>query len=579
MKTIKTTILIAFLLLGFAAQSQQLLIDRGIQVAGLWCFPLHGQEETYLYLPPRARLALDPDSLPQFSFMRYVMEKANTNASKTISEAAGGGILHFLVLYDTPKEQVARAQAALQQRLENNDKIKIRGPIVFESGRYAMVSSILNPENGKEEKKLIGVGEAPVLENSRIALTFDLDPTQAKLLLESFKMATPDVSLVFEMSFSGLTDEYEAEVEVNWDEVYDSHDFSAGGSVYFVSADVELGFSNLRKNNAIKLKTVGSNTNLESLVNTVYSKLVDLLFTKVEPTSVPAAERGGLNDAMAALIGPKGLLGSRNTTGFGVHVAYQLKMHRSSGIGKLNFNGRSTVSRKHYIAFNAGNLYKEYKDNPQIFRDVALDDAAFQQREIFVGIDGNLQREFEKMISSVTVRLRKKHETGATTTKELLINRKVFTDSLGKLSLRYLNNGDKDRLKWLNYEFQTVWQFTGGGAFTTDWQSESAAMVNLYVPFQRKRIELDGDLKSLSEKGIRAVSVEIKYPFFNQEKNARSTVRPGDNLGEKGFEITLPVSQSEVDYSITWFKADGTLNHTGKDQYGLIFIDELPEKN
>ena len=70
---------------------------------------------------------------------------------------------------------------------------------------------------------------------------------QATLLLESFKMATPDVSIVFDMTFAGLTEAYQAHLTVDWSEVRESEAFSAGASIYFVSADVEKVFDDLRR--------------------------------------------------------------------------------------------------------------------------------------------------------------------------------------------------------------------------------------------------------------------------------------------------------------------------------------------
>ncbi|TAE52058.1 MAG: hypothetical protein EAZ89_09135, partial [Bacteroidetes bacterium] len=290
--------------------AQQVLIDRGVRAEGLWCFPLITDSLTYLYLPSQARLALDEDSLPQFSFMRYMIEKPGAGpAGNTINEAGGGAVLHFLVQYETPARQIQRAQAKLKEILQNPD-VKLRGPVVFQKGRYALISSIIDPKTNEEGEALISTGEAPILENTRIALSFDMTPQQSKILLESFKMATPDISIVFELTFSGLSDSYHADLEVDWTEVKKDQSFNAGGSIYFVSADVELGLKEMMKNSAIKLTTAGSDQNMEGLLTVVYDKLVKLLFDPVDPEDVPEAAQGGLNDALGSLLGPNGALGS-----------------------------------------------------------------------------------------------------------------------------------------------------------------------------------------------------------------------------------------------------------------------------
>lgn len=558
------------------SNAQSILIDKGINADGLWCFPVHKKENTYRYLPQRARLSLQNDSIPEFSFLRYITEKPSENNSKTISEAGGGGILNFLVLYDTPTELITNAESFLKKKFEN-DEIIIEGPIIFDSGKYTLVSSILNPA-GEKKKSILGSGTAPIIENSKIPLSFNVDPLKSKLLLESLKMSTPDVSLVFELGFSGLTENYEAELEIDWSEVKKSHAFDAGGSVYFVGADVSLGFDKLRKDNAIKFTSVGKNESMESLVQTVYTKLLELMFKPTPLEKVPEKHRGGLEDALSSLIGANGAMGSRNTTGFGLNVGYQYKEHRTTGKSNMVFKGRSLVNRNHYITFNAGNLYKKYGDNKEIFKDVPLWDPAFQQRDVYVGIDGTIEKEFDKMLNSVTVKLNKKHESGDSTLKEVLLTKNTYKDTNGKIAMSYLNQGDSDQNAWLNYEYQTIWKFIGGGTFSEDWKLASSSMINLYTPFQRKKIEISGDIETLHSNNVRAVVVKISYDFFGEPKSKSLTIYPKKGVNDKFFEITLPKGSDSVEYSITWYIKNGApIRKNGIDEYGLLFIDEFPE--
>lgn len=578
MKTI-TLIITGILILGCCKiiKAQQVLIDQGVSADGLMCFPVHNKKNTYLYLPQRARLSLQNDSIPEFSFLRYILEKPTENTSKSITEAGGGGILNFLVLYDTPEDLIRSAERTLKRKMEN-DSIKLQGPIIFERGSYTLVSSIVNPTSGDNKKQIIASGNAPILENSKIPLSFQLDPVKSKLLLESFKMSTPDISLLFELSFSGLTENYEAELEVDWSEVKKSQTFDAGGTIYFIGADVSLGFDKLRKDQAIKLTSKGSDESMESLVETVYTKLLELMFDPVEPSQVPQDQRGGLQDALGSLIGQNGAMGSSNTTGFGINVGYQYKEHRTTGKSHMAFNGRSTISRNHYITFNAGNLYKKFGKNKDIFKDVPLWDPVFQQRDVHVGVDGNLEKEFDRLLNSVTVKLRKNHQNGNQTTKEVLLTKNTYAETQGKISMKYLNHEDVEREKWLDYDYKTIWKFIGGGSYTEPWKAESAAMINLYTPFKRRKIEISGDYPSLIANGVRAVSVRIAYDFFEEQRTDHKTIYPSKEPVENFFEITLPKNSEEVNYNVTWFLKDGSKKEfEGVDKYGLIFIDEIPK--
>lgn len=575
----KTIFLFAFFIWGsLTVQAQMPLLDRGEYIEGLWCFPLHTDSLTFVYLPNSARFAFNEDKGPRFSYLRYAVVKPKAeNSTSSVTEADGGGILHMLVLYETTPETIAKAETALRKKYNNNPKLKLRGPVSFEKGNYALISSILVEGSQKKETKLIAMGEAPVLENTSLALSFSLGPVQSKLLLESFKMKTPDVSIVFDLSFTGLTESYDAELDIDWTEAKKSQAFNAGVSVYFVNADVELGFEKMRRDNAIKLKVNGSGGMLEGLLTTVYDKLLNLMF---RPVHAEQADKQGGMSAIDALLGPNGPLSSRKTTGFGLNVGYQLKEMQSEGHSHLFFRGRSTVQRHHYVAFNVSNIYQRYGDNPDYFKDVPMWDPTFQQREIFIGVDGDLEKEFQKMLNSVTVNIRKKHQSGQVSADSKLINKDLFKAGFKPISMAYGWDADSNRTQWMEYEYMNIWQFQGGGTYQTPWEKSAAAMVNVYTPFTRKTIVFDGDLPGLQAKGIRMVSVALSYPFFGRINRPRITLRPGENISEKTLEVTLPNEIEEIDYEITWQKADGTiLTKKGKDKFGLIFIDELPVQN
>ena len=128
------------------------------------------------------------------------------------------------------------------------------------------------------------------------------------------------------MTFQGLTDNYDATLTVDWAEVHKTQGFDAGGSIYYIGADVEVMFDDLHRRHAIDLKSSGGDDVMERYLDVVYARLLDLLFRPIEPEKVPADKRGGLMDALGSLIDPKdGALSSRQTTGFGLSVGYQLK--------------------------------------------------------------------------------------------------------------------------------------------------------------------------------------------------------------------------------------------------------------
>jgi hypothetical protein len=478
-------------------------------------------------------------------------------------------------MLDTPAPAVADAQQALRDTLKD-DEVSLRGPIVFADGRYALVSSVLVKPDAPPERRLLATGRAPVLEGNRLAFSFDLSPEQATLLRQSMQMRTPDVSIVFDMTFTGLNEAYDADMTIDWSEVRKSQSFGAGASIYFVGADVEVGFDDMRRNNAIKLRSSGSDAAMEGLLTTVYTKLLELMFRPVEIDRVPPGQRGGLMNALSTLVDNRGALGSRNTTGFGLNVAYQLKDLRSSGLSTLNFNHRATVERHSFITFNIGDLFQRYGRDQALFRDVSLEDPTFRQREVHVAVDGALLPEFERYINGVTVTLRKQHQNGQETLREIVLNRETFQKDPG-LVLVYGWNGDDDRATWLQYDFRTRWSFKGGGAYETEWTRGTAPMLDLFTPYERRTVQIVGNRDVLKSRHVRAVVVEVEYPFFGERRRQTVVVRPDQNGEEPKVEITLPLGQQEYGYAITW-QLEGNRRFTSKgvDTGGIVFIDEIP---
>ena len=573
----RTRLIILILLIPFCVNAQQIAIDRGVRVEGLWCFPLVTDSLKYLYLPDQSTLALDQKKNPNFSFIRYVTVNDSAGGSdRTINKAAGGAVLHFLVTYDTDENKVKAAQSRLRE-LMNNDEILLRGPVIFKEGRFALVSSILNPASGKTEKRLMSMGAAPVLQGSRIALSFELDPEMSTLLLESLKMSTPDVSIVFDLVFSGLTDAYNAKLTVDWTEVNKYEKIGGGLTVYFVSADLEKIYEELRRTQAVRLESAGSDENMENLVNTAYGKLTDMLFRRVEPEQVPAGDQGGLAGLLGGLFSNNGngAFSSGKTYGFGAHFGYKRKDIKTSGSTVLHFNSRVEVDRHHYITFNIGNIYSRYGGQTDYFKTVNLEDPDFQKRDIYVGVDGALLPEFDKLINNITVTLRKQHQNGSTTLREVNIVRSTIAEPRA-IAVSYGSVGDTNRMAWLNYDFRTQYHFNGGKSYQTEWVTQNASMINLFAPYERRVIRIDADKETLRAHNVRATTVRIEYPFFGEKKVMEMTVRPEDDLSGKNFEVTLPAGQYTYKYLIRWRLKDGTeKSSAGENDTEILFIDMI----
>ena len=574
MRPLAAVVLPAIVLAGlFAAPpapGQEVLLDRGARAAGLWCFPVASEPATWVYLPAAIRLAPDAAGRPSFSLVRYVVNQPGEASESSIEAAAGGGVLHFLVEISTPEEQVARAARELERR-SGGEGARLRGPVLFRQGRYTLVSSILG---GDGEGRLLAGGRAPLLEGNRVALSFDLEPRETTLLLASLEQATSDVSLVFDLAFRGLQPAYEAELVVDWDEVSRHRSLQAGATYRFIGAEIETVFDELRRRNAIRLESAGEAAASEALVERAYSRLLDVMFRPVEPEKTEEGGGGGLLDSLAALFDPRK---AQRLTGYGAHFGYRLKELRRQGRSVLSFRHAAAADRYHLLAFNLGDVHARHRGDPELFRTVNLADPAFQQRAIHVLVDGALVDEIGGVVNHVGVTLRKRHGSGAETLDELVVTGRTLAELGGELRLAYGWDGDDDRAAWLEYEVRTRWSFRGGGSFATPWTRQASPVVHLYAPFERRRVELLGDPRTLAERGVRAVSVGIDYPFFDERRHHRATVRPGDGAVDQSFELVLPRDRPEYHYSLTWILDDGRrLVSSGTTEGDVVVIDELP---
>ena len=561
--------IIVFLCLAFAkAVAQPVLVEEFVEAAGLICFPVYGDTTVYKYLPARGRLATTEANLPEFSFLEYSMENKDAEVSgSAITEASGGGLLHFLVLYDTPEDQVKDAERELRRKLKRKS-IMLAGPVEISSGKFILISSLLI--DGKEEKEVLGMGTAPVFQNSKVAFSFLMEPLKAKLLMESFKMATPDISITFDLQFSGLTSSYNGQLVVDWSQVQESELSSSSVDAIFYSSDVEKTFGSLVQTGAIKMESYGKDSLASGLLEVAYDRLLKLMFDPVQPDSIPPGKTRG---AIEEIFGRRGLLGGL----IGGSEVYKKQTIKTSGKTVVQINSRKMVERHHLVTFNIGNLYKNYGDDKQIFRRVALDDPTYLQREVLVNLDGSIKDEFDDMISSVGITLRKKHQNGDETVKEIFVNKELLKEYTGNSKLIYLNKEDLKRTEWLNYDYLVNWQFKKDGNYVTEWQPSNSPVINLYAPYKYRKIDLMGDIKSLQENGVIAIAVEIEYPFFGKIKRDRVTIKTNKEDEDYSLDAILPLDTDKVNYKITWIYREGKkVELKNEDEYGVILIDEVP---
>ena len=102
-------------------------------------------------------------------------------------------------------------------------------------------------------------------------------------------------------------------------------------------------------------------------------------------------------------------------------------------------------------------------------------------------------------------------------------------------------------------------------------------MIDLFAPYERRRIQIVGERATLQALKVRSVVVEVTYDFFGEQRRHQVLIRSDKAENPQEIEITLPLNQFEYAYRVTWrLEGGGQLVARGKDSSGVLFIDELP---
>jgi tetratricopeptide (TPR) repeat protein len=286
MRRKKAILAVLFILAAGLYLAAEVALDEVVQAGRFVLYRDHADAHKYYYVPDAPRLATKRDGTPEFAFIKYAKTDGETK----------GGIVHFLVTWGMSEGELSSAESAL--RLKDSEA-KIAGPVPFKEGTFKVVSATAG-EGGIFSRRIVGEGKAPIMPGQKAAVSIALTEEGASLLWESFKNPTSDISVMFDLRFTGVTPAFQAKLKVNWDKVYTQHDIKlhAEGQIKVVKlqADVRAILEELRQKGAIQLEVVGENENMQKMLDVVYAHLLSLMCEKVpmgpgEAASTPAIKR------------------------------------------------------------------------------------------------------------------------------------------------------------------------------------------------------------------------------------------------------------------------------------------------
>lgn len=398
-------------------------------------------------------------------------------------------------------------------------------------------------------------------------------------------MDTPDISLVFEMTFSGLNDPADATITADWEKLQNQADVTLGAKVSYLGIGGGFDYSNFwqkaEDSGAITIEYKGDPSKLQGIIDRTYAKLHDLMF---EPIKVFQPTSDGDDDPMETILAT--VDAARNASGSSYSAPWEVKLNggykrrKLSQTGKYTFNFRQRSKSKLTTAMagNIGSLYRIYGDDPTMFRTVNLVDKEFRIREISVALDARNEQEFTKYINHVTLTVQKQHGSGETSTGEVVIKRSDFVAGRPQI-ITYNWDKENELEEWLSYRYKADWSFVGGAQYSSGWQPSTSAAIALTPPYQYREIEFITSPDILKQENVRLVTIRVTHDFFGRA--VKETINLVPERGEYNATriFAVPPGKDFVEYSITWSLTDkrkltsGTLT----TDETVIFCDELPK--
>lgn len=543
------------------ASAQPLVVDQPVRAGGLWCLPSAEDPLRFRCLSDDARLARDASGKPLFSIVYYTEPRNQAAGHTSVDEAQGGALLTMILEYGTTPGKLALAERALQSSVDPDSKVD--GPVVFQSGDYALVSA-----TGERAERAFSSGLAPVVEGARIALSLRFDARGAQLLAQALKASTPDLSVVFDMAYAGVRKSYNADIVVDWDKAASSLDqgVSADVSVYGVGigGEIEEAVTKMMSDGAITIDVIGEDASMDGIVTHVQEMATKLFF---EPLDDVEAERSsGLDDTNASAAG------ANRYFSINARAKYKRKAITTSGVSRFSLSRQAPATRRWSIVFDAGEIARDLRDDPHHVRTEDLTDSTIKSRRIALQLDVGFRPIFEELVDLVTVEARKIHGDGRTSFDQYTITRDSLNDeALPTLSYpRFEGDGWKD---WLSYETRSIWSFRDAERFETGWRQSRDDQITVSAPIRLAPIHPIGDMQALARRGVHAVIIKVKHPYVTGELTTMKSALTTEPLFP-AFTVPTTIENEEFAYTVIHVRDNDRRDRfSAADRAGFVVFD------
>jgi hypothetical protein len=532
-----------------------------MEVNGVLLLQDAADPQGYYYLPPTPRVAEGREGHPELSLVKFIDPQGETS----------GGLLHMLITFSLPADELEALKESLKTAKPG---ARLIGPVPLHQeseGSFSVISGTLSDKGFT--RSLISTGRAPVTPGAKAAVAATLTPHGATLLWESLNKPTSDVSVALRTYYEAVLPSFQARIQADISTVYEHYSRVMNRQDDYTRRQIRDITDELMRTGVVNVEILdrmpedAASKAMQSLVDLCTNKLTEIIFDqKTGFTAIPekeqAVESGQIKGRQQ-----KGWL-AKLFTGTGNQKYYtdnQYVLKRREDINRAVFNinltRRAVVKVPVDTAGNISGLYKQFKDNPDMFRVVNLADPAFQKRDVYFRVDGDYSGVFEQMMNFAGVAIRKSYPEHADATGELIFTREDIREGRLSKAWSYARLGQQDA-GWLDFDYRTTWSLQGrreikNPAGEGDWLHSSDPIVTIAPPLERLDLEIDADRFLFEDAAMRSAMLEVRYRIFGAEKKQRLAVLRATDAESVTSSVLFHDPKGQVEYRVMWYPANG----------------------
>lgn len=564
--------LAALLTLGALPAVALVNYDQGARVVrGVQLLQDATDPTAYYYVPQYPRLATREDGTYELLCLKYVDAKGGTN----------GGLLHALIEFTLPEDQLAAVQAELRKTSGN---ARVVGPVQLMqstkdgeegTGSFEVVSAVLsNKGEGGFTRSMVASGRAPLTPGSRAVVAAILAPQGATLLWNSLSGPTSDVSVSVHGYYEAMVQSYNAKVTADVSTIYEHFSNIANAQQGQTRRQIRDIVDQLHRNNTLKIEVFDRSAGLgikdgdmAGILQLVTDKLTTLMFNDSSGWSKAPATEAAVEKGQIAGRTSRGFLhrlfaGSGNQ-GYVSDDQWVLKNRKDirQSTFTLVLSKNTSIRVPVHTSGNLGGLYKELAEDPRYFRIVNLADPAFEFRPVYFQLDGDFLDAFQDAINFVSVSFRKTYPDRPAFTKSIQLSRADLDAGHTTANVEFPRLG-MTAADWTSYEYQVRWSLRGGPTLTVpakadEWIKSSDAAVSLAPPLTKRVVEIEADRQQFAAQGVNTGVVEFAIMQAGKPLLQRkATLRAADSTPTS--RVALYVDRdSPIGYRVSWHSARG----------------------